>query len=206
MSARTTCAMALLIVSQGLSATLIQPDTALSFTEFSGFYAAVYTINGSGLPANFIPADAHDDYSINNHWITSGGDPSNESIVWGFSSPQTLGAIYLWNHRSNIISANAGYAPTLFDLTLMDAGMAPLLVLDDVPLASDTATGQTIGLGGLVASVSFVRFDVEAVQSSPNYTGLAEVAFDTSAIPAPPAVALMITDVRSLLSIARRKG
>jgi hypothetical protein len=71
-----------------------------------------------------------------------------------------------------------------------------LLTLNDVALAPDTATGQTISFGAVISGVGSVRFDIEAVQSSPDFTGLAEVAFNTAVaqvpVPLPPSLVLTL--------------
>jgi hypothetical protein len=165
---------------------LVQPDTAVPSSEFtSGFDgSALHTIDGSGLPAGFGPADAHAAYVSGNHWTIGVVPPETQSITWGFSSPQVLGAIYIWNHQSTEPPANnPGYDVTLFDLTLFDSLNAVLMTFNDIPLAPDTSTGQTFAFGSAIAGVSNVRFDIEAVQSSPDYSGLAEVAFETAAVP-----------------------
>jgi hypothetical protein len=188
------------------AAQFIQPDTAIASSQFtSGFDGlAGNTINGSGLPPAFGPGDPHADYASGNHWTTTGGPPTSEFITWGFTTPQTLGTIYIWNHRSTTpTAANAGYDVTLFDLTLFDAATTPLLTLNDVSLVPDTAIAQAFGFGP-IANVSSVRFDIEAVQSSPNFTGLAEVRFSATAIPEPTGLAATTAVVVLLLNRRRR--
>ncbi len=186
-------------------AALVQPDTASASSAFSGSYVPQNTINGSGLPAGFTPADAHANYGGGNHWTTSGAAPTDQFITWGFDAPVTLGGIHIWNHRSNVIAANPGYEPVLFDLTLFDSASNVLLYWDDVALLPDTAVAQTFGFGGLIANVSSVRFDVEATQSSTSYTGLAEVAFSTSAVPVPGAAWLLGSALAGVILVTRRR-
>ena len=93
-------------------------------------------------------------------------------------APQSLDKIYIWNHQSSDRSDNPGYDVTRFDLTLFDANDSILLTLDDVALQPDTKTAQTFSFGQAVVDVSRVRFDIEDVQSSPTFTGLAEVGFN----------------------------
>ena len=173
-----------LITLQAANAAVIKPDTAVASSVFSGGYVADNTINGTGLTGTGInPAEAHADYAFGNHWTTANGtDPVDAFITWGFNVGQTLGGIYIWNHRSNDPghASNPGYEPTLFDLTVTHFGGS--LVLNDVSIAPDTATAQGFGFGSVLTGVTSVRFDVEAVQSSPTFTGLAEVAFETTGI------------------------
>ena len=187
---------------------LVQPDTAVASTEFTAGFdgRAVHTIDGSGLPAGFGPTDAHAAYAGGNHWTTaSGTTPTTQFITWGFATPQILDTIYIWNHQSTVPPAtNAGYDVTLFDLTLVDATNTVLLTLNDVALAPDIATGQAFSFDGAIAGVSSVRFDVEAVQSSPTFTGLAEVAFN-AVVPEPSSLALSSIGVAAGLAIMWRR-
>lgn len=192
-----------LLAVQSANAALISPDGATASSQHSGSYAPGFTIDGSGLPANFTAADAHADYSTNNHWTAASGDLLNAFITWTFNTPQSLSAIVIWNHRSNNIAGNPGYEPTLFDLTVRDAGNNILLAWDDIALAPDTATGQTFGFGGAISGISSVRFDVEAVQSSTTWTGLAEVAFEP--VPIAPALPLLLTGLAGLGFLARKR-
>lgn len=176
--------MALLLLAAAAQAAVITPDTATASSEFSTNYRAIYTIDGSGFTGPVTPTSLHDDYAVRNHWTTDGSAPLNEFIDWGFSTPQTLGTIYIWNHRSNNIANNSGYEVTLFDLTLFDSLNNVLLTLNDVALLPDTDAAQTIAFT-LTNNVSRVRLDVEQTQSSTNYTGLAEVRFDTSSVGGP---------------------
>lgn len=173
-------------------ADFIQPDTAVASSEFiSGFDGrAVNTINGSGLPAGFGPADVHADYGSGNHWTTLSGNPTEQFIIWGFAIPQFLDTIYIWNHLSTVPPANnSGYDVTLFDLTLFDSSDNVLLALTGINLAPDTATSQSFVFGP-TAGVSSVRFDIRAVQnSSTQFTGLAEVGFNV--VPEPPSLLLL---------------
>lgn len=170
-----------------VQAAVITPDTATASSEFSTQYRALYTIDGSGIAGPVTPSSLHGNYAVNNHWTTDGTAPLDEFINWGFNTPQTLGTIYIWNHRSNIIANNPGYDVTLFDLTLFDSSNNILLFLDNVALLPDTDAAQTIAFT-LTNNVSRVRLDVEQTQSSVNFTGLAEVRFDTTSVGGPSPV------------------
>lgn len=205
----------LLLLPPAAQSAVIQPDSIVSVSsQFNATtFAATNTINGSGLPAGPIdPGDAHADYATGNHWTTA-FEPFPTAldtfINWGFDAPTDLGGIYVWNHRSNVISDNSGYEPTLFDLRLFDASNNLLLFLDDVALAPDTAVAQAFGFGSIVAGVSRVRFDVEALQEpSTNFTGLAEVAFETSndlnLVPEPGSSLLLAFGLAGLAAIRHR--
>jgi hypothetical protein len=186
-------------------AQLIRPDTAMASSFFGSTYRAENAINGSGLPANFTVADAHAAYSNSGegkHWTTASGTPANASITFGFATPRYLVAFHLWNHQSTVPPAtNPGYDVTLFDLTFLGAdGTTVLRTLNDLAAAPDTATGQTFTFP-LVEDVSFVRFDVEAVQGATAFTGVAEVAF---AVPEPGCAALAAA-VAMGLGVRRRR-
>jgi hypothetical protein len=204
-----------LSASSPSQAVFIQPSSAVASSQFNaGFDAqAVNTINGSGLPSGFGPGSTHAAYASGNHWATdSGTTPTTQFITWGFTTAQTLDTIYIWNHQSTVPPANnPGYDVTLFDLTLFDASFNVLLTLNDVGLAPDTATSQAFSFGGPIANVSSVRFDVEAVQGSPNFTGLAEVGFNTAtsvAAPEPSSIAFALVGGICLMGavVRRRKA
>ena len=161
------------------NSSIIQPDTAVASSEYSSSYQATNTIDGSGLSDPLLGSNTvHDLYRPGNHWTSAGTAPRDQLIDWGFNTPQNLDEIYIWNHQSTVgPAANPGYDVTLFDLTLFDAADNILLTLDDVALQPDTNAAQTFSFGQTVANVSRVRFEIEDVQSSTNYTGLAEVGF-----------------------------
>ncbi|MBC8012208.1 MAG: PEP-CTERM sorting domain-containing protein [Burkholderiales bacterium] len=209
-SARALALLLLLAFNSSARAEFIRPDSATASTEFtSGFDGrAINTINGSGLPTSFSPSDAHADYATGNHWVTTGGTPTNEFITWEFSTPENLDTIYLWNHRSTLpTAANSGYDVVLFDLILRDASNQVLLSLQDVSLAPDLATAQAISFGGTISGVSSVRFDIEATQSSTTYTGLAEVGFNRAAAVPEPSTATALAGAAALIwtSLLRRR-
>jgi hypothetical protein len=75
-------------------------------------------------------------------------------------------------------------------------------------VAPNLSTGQTISFGSAIAGVRSVRFDVEAVESSTTFTGLAEVAFNAvavDAVPAPPTLVLGVGGVLGFLGYARSR-
>jgi len=178
--AATIFAVAAVLPDLSMAATL-SADTATASSEATASYVAENTINGSGLSSANDPSATHADYFPGNHWTSNSISPLDQYIDWGFNTTQTLGGIYIWNHGSNGgIAANSGYEPTLFDLTLYDDGDNIIESFDDVALAPDTNISQAFAFSSLITGVTRVRFDVEAVQSTPNFTGLAEVLFDDS--------------------------
>ena len=198
----TFAAVTLFAAADAASAGLVRPDTAVASSAFNtSSYAAANTINGSGLPADFTAADAHDPYSAaggGNHWTTSSSD-SDRFITWSFDTPVDLAAMVVWNHQSNGgLASNGGYDVTLFDLTVVGD---TTLTLTDVSLEPDTATGQTVDFGGLVTGVTSVTFDIEETQlPTTPFTGLAEVAF---AVPEPGTAAAALVLCGPLLTRRR---
>jgi hypothetical protein len=176
------------------SGLFIRPDLIESVSsEFNANYVAENTLNGSGLPVGFLPSDSHADYAVQNHWTTVSSDPTLAFIEWGFSVPTDLGTIYLWNHRSNVIAQNSGYDVVQFDLTLYDAANDVIATFLNLPLQPNIATGQAISLGTVYSNVSSVLFEVGAVENpASGFTGLAEVAFDTTVIPEPAHLGLTV--------------
>jgi hypothetical protein len=180
-------ACALLALYATAHATVIQPDTAVASSVFSSSYAAINTINGSGLAGAVGTLPTHAAYSATtpvggNHWTTAAGtNPLDAYITWGFTSAQTLDTIYLWNHQSNGgIANNSGYDVGNFALTFYNSSNAVIGTYSGT-LAFDSNAAQAFNFGAL-AGISSVRFDVNSVQSSTNYTGLAEVAFNTTSV------------------------
>lgn len=203
----------------GLShAATFSANSATASSFFDGNYVPTNTIDGSGLPGGFGPSDIHANYAQGNHWTTaSGTDPLDQFIEWGFTTAQTLGGIYIWNHLSNIIASNAEYEPTLFDLTLKDSGGNTIIFFDDVGLTPDTAgASESFTFDAPILNVSSVLFEVEQTQGSPSFTGLAEVLFDDSvisgadvtlsAIPLPAGVWMLLAGIGGLAGARRLRG
>lgn len=169
---------------------MIRPNSATATSEFSGQFAIIHAINGSGLPANFTPLSPHADYSTNNHWTTKLNQTVGQSATFFFNTPQTIGGFYMWQHRSNFIANNPNYAVVRFDLDFFDAEGAPLASLPDLTAEKGIAIAQVYGFP-VVFNVSRVRFTVRETFNnnvSP-YTGLAEVAFTSCVAPRPAPVA-----------------
>lgn len=172
------------------SAQLFQPDSATATSEFNGSYDIGNVIDGSGLPANFTPADVHATYVQNNHWTTRAGALANNNAAasFFFNSPVTIGTFHMWNHLSNGVAADPGYAVTRFDMRLFDSANNELFSLLNQSATPNVFIAQSF-LFAPVANVSRVDFRILANNGSNNYTGLAEVAFES--VPTPGALALM---------------
>ncbi len=171
-------AVAALFLTAAASAQLIRPDGATATSEFSSSYLVLNAINGTGLPTNFSPTDAHATYSTNNHWTTRFGQTIGHSATFTFNAPQSIGGFYMWAHRSNGVASNPYYAVTRFDLVFRDSGGTTLATLPDLVGIPDIASAQTLPFP-IVSNVSSIQFIVRATNNnnaSP-YTGLAEVAF-----------------------------
>lgn len=178
----TSLGCALLALAMPARAAIIQPNTAVASSEFNGSYLAINTINGSGLAGAVGTLPTHAAYATGNHWTTASGSPLNAYITWGFSAPQTLDTIHLWNHQSNGgLANNPGYDVGNFDLTFFNASNVVIGNYSGT-LAFDSNAAQAFNFG-TIAGVASVRFDVNSIQNAQSpYTGLAEVAFNTTVI------------------------
>lgn len=163
-----------------------RPDRATAESEYSSSYDIGNAIDGSGLPSGFIPGNSHGTYAVNNHWTTQAGalgqGRSNASFF--FDNGTTIGAFHLWNHRSNGVAADPGYAVTLFDLILRDQAGEVIFQIIDVAALPNVLTAQTYSFT-TVPGVYRVDFRIKANNGSPNYTGVAEVGFDNGLTPCP---------------------
>ncbi|MDY7004394.1 MAG: PEP-CTERM sorting domain-containing protein [Cyanobacteriota bacterium] len=140
------------------------------------------------MPSGFDQNDVHNPYASGNHWTNDRSTtPTDQFIEWSFNTPEDLSAIYIWNHQSTTPPANhSGYDVTSFDLILIDASDNVLLNFDNLSLSPDSNMAQTFSFGGTVQDVSKVRFEIEAVQNSTNFTGLAEVGFESVGVVSTP--------------------
>jgi hypothetical protein len=185
---RRLLAVAVCVCTAGIAhADTFQPDGATAGSEFSSLYDIGNTRDGSGLPVGFTIFSLHGNYAVNNHWTTKSG-ALQAGTAWAsftFNADRTIGTFHLWNHRSNNIASDPGYAVTLFELRMFDANDQLLFVLPNQPALPNTAAAQHF-CWAPVAGVRRVDFKILANNGSPQYTGLAEVAFssegrDTSA-------------------------
>jgi hypothetical protein len=176
-------ASALVVLSAGVALgggglVLIRPTGATASSQFSGLYDIGNAIDGSGLPVNFGPGDAHATYAVNNHWTTASGPTVGRNATFTFTTAQTVNRFFMWNHRSDNIAANSWYGVTNFTLTLRDASGATLRVLENVPSATGLASAQAFCFPVTegVRSAVFV-INATANNNAGPFTGLAEVAF-----------------------------
>jgi hypothetical protein len=182
---RLTTLAILITFSACAQAAVVQPDSATASSSAGSDYLPINTINGSGLAGPVSSLPNHEPYSnagTGNHWTSDGSGPTAEWIQWSFLSPQNLDTIYLWNHQSTTsLANNAFYDVTAFSLTFYNSSSVVLGTYSNT-LAVDSPAAQAFNFGYL-AAVSSVRFDVDGTQGSTNYTGLAEVAFNTASAP-----------------------
>lgn len=200
---RVVTVLALAAASASIaSAQLFQPDSATATSEFSASYDIGNVIDGSGLPANFTPASVHSTYVQNNHWTTQAGalNANNAAASFLFDNPVTIGTFHMWNHLSNGVASDPGYAVTRFDMRLFDSANNELFSLLNQAALPNVAIAQSY-LFAPVANVSRVDFRILANNGSPNYTGVAEVAFES--VPTPGALALM--GLGGLVATRRRR-
>ena len=182
-TASLTCAV---LLTGSVDAAPVSADSATASSYFanSSNYHPENTLFGNGLSTANDPSATHREYLRGNHWTTQSGDLTDAWIRWSFNTVTDLGGIYIWNHQSTHspgLANNPGYEPTLFDLTLYDLGGSILQSFDDVALAPDSNIASAF-TWNVIQGVASVLFEVEAVQSSNNYTGLAEVLFDDNLI------------------------
>lgn len=213
--ATAVCAVVFATAAQAATFTA---NSATASSAFSSGYAAVNTINGTGMPVGFGPSDVHATYAFGNHWTTVFNDTVGANITWGFTAPKTLGGIYIWNHLSNGVASNAYYAPTLFNLELFDAASNSLGGITRVAMNHSTNQSQAFDLGNLFTGVSSVKFTVlqtraQLENQASLYTGLAEVLFTDARLAAPnPAVVplpagawLLLSGLAAMGIVSRRR-
>lgn len=197
----------LLAVAAASQAFIFQPDSATALSEFSSSYDIGNAIDGSGLPVGFTPSSVHATYTGGNHWTTAANAINNGTAkaTFSFSSDVTIGTFYMWNHLSNGVASNSLYAVTLFDLVLKDSGGNVLHSLLNQSALPNVHTAQAFGFAP-VAGVRTVEFTILANGQPTNnsYTGVAEVAFDTEAVPEPALMGVLGLGLASL--IKRRKS
>ncbi len=186
------------LVAAPASAQLFQPDSAVASSEFSGGYVIENTINGSGLVGGLSLDATHANYTSGNHWTTR-RDAQNVNAVFSFNEPQTIARMVLWNHRSNNIADDPGYAMRLFDMTLLDENDAVLASFPGLMAERNEPAAQLFDFAA-VSGVRSVRIDIIENYGS-RLNGFAEIAF--SAVPAPGAAVLLAGG--TLLASRRRR-
>ena len=189
-------------------AIIIQPDAVTASSQHSANYAPIHTIDGSGLLGPVTSLPDHAAYtSTSNHWTAQSGELLNAWIKWSFNTAQTLDTIYVWNHQSNGPAGNDGYDVGAFTLTFFDALDSEIGTFSGT-LAYDSPSAQAFDFGEL-SGISSVRFDINSVQSSTTWTGLAEVAFglnESVSVPDSSTTAsLLVLALAGLGLVARRR-
>ena len=167
------------------NADLVQPDDAVATSEFSSSYDILQTIDGSGMPAGFGPSDEHDIYDQGNHWTTASTPALPTGAVYSFDTPQSLGAFYMWNHRADQaidgLANGDAYDVIEFDLVLFNDKGTELFSIIGECAGIDIPHAQTFSFGTVIDDVSSIEFRIRAYLRG-NFTGLAEVAFDTDVV------------------------
>lgn len=189
MSLSLLAVAALSIAAGSAHASFIQPDDAVASSQFSLSYDILQTIDGSGFidPMNITPDQAHDIYKVGNHWTTSSNPTLPTTATFFFDADQTLGTFYMWNHQANGavdgLAAGSSYDVTDFTLTLRDASNNVLYTFTTCA-AIDIATAQVFPFDQVYEGVRSVDFQINSYLGG-NFTGLAEVGFDTDVVPLP---------------------
>ncbi len=204
-------ASAVLCLGATSQAVLFQADSATQGSAFNGNYTAAKTIDGSGLPVSFGPGDSHAAYnSSSNHWTTASGAIA-AGTAWAeysFNADVTMGTFYMWNHQSNGGHAsNADYDVTLFNLKLYDSSNTLISAMTNLVGQEDITTAQIYAFGP-ISGVRKVRFEIlaNARPNNDSYTGLAEVAFDTQAVPEPATMTVLAGLAAAAIARRRRKS
>lgn len=183
--------VSLLVGASVAQAQLFQPDGATASSEFSSSYDVLQAIDGSGLPLNFTPNSVHATYAVGNHWTTVARDLHNDGNAWAnflFNTDRTIGTFHLWNHLSNGVAADPGYAVTLFDLRFFDAADTEIGSMIGLTAQPNVSIAQSYAFAP-IDGVRRVQFTIRANNGSPNYTGVGEVAFES--VPAPASAGLL---------------
>ena len=198
-------------VAAGLATTsqaaMFNADSAVAGSEHSSSYDILNAIDGSGLPAIFDASTPHAVYSTNNHWTAASGSILNNT-AWAefmFNSEVTMGTFYMWNHQSNGVASNPDYDVTLFNLRLYDAADNEIFSMLNVSAQEDLTTAQIFAFDP-VTGVRKARFEIlaNARPNNDSWTGVAEVRFDTEAVPEPATMAVLGLGAATLLRRRRK--
>lgn len=196
----------LLVCAAASQAVMIRPDSATALSQFSSGYDIGNAIDGSGLPLGFTPNSVHATYASGNHWTTASNAINNGTAkaTFVFNNDVTIGTYYMWNHLSNGVASNSLYGVTLFNLVLKDSGGNTLYSLLNQSAVPNVHTAQSFSFAP-VSGVRSIDFTILANGQPTNnsYTGLAEVAFDTEAVPEPVTLGVLGLGLAGLLK--RRK-
>jgi hypothetical protein len=192
------------MVVAGFAATvtggIITPTDAIASSEFDGNYVIGNTINGSGLSAGDVATATHGDYARGNHWTTRAGQQVNANATYFFGQAETVRRFLLWNHRSNIIASDSGYAIRTFDLEFFDASDVLVGSITGLSAEKDVDTAQVYTFAAIDGVLS-VKLTIRENHGSNLYTGLAEARF--SSIPTPGGAAAVLG--AGVLGVRRRR-
>ncbi|MGP1346299.1 MAG: hypothetical protein ACTS3F_06490 [Phycisphaerales bacterium] len=176
-TATAIAALAALTTAAHAGTPLFQPDSATAGSEFNSSYDIGNTTNGSGLEPDFCPGSPHATYVQHNHWTTkSNALPAGTAFAnFFFDNDTTIGTLLLWNHRSNGVASDPGYAVTVFDLRYYDADDQVIEEFIGLEATPNVLTAQAYRVGPIdgVRRVEFVIVENNGSQ----YTGFAEIAF-----------------------------
>lgn len=181
-------------------ANIITPTDAVASSEFSGSYLIANTINGSGLVGSDIAAATHSTYVQGNHWTTRPGQHIGANATFFFGNVETVGQLLLWNHRSNNIAADPGYAVRTFDLEFFDENDVLIRSINGLSAEKDVDTAQVYTFG-LIDGVSSVKITIRENHGSSQYTGFGEIRF--SSIPTPGAAGVLA--LAGVAAVRRRR-
>ena len=161
---------------------IITPTDAVASSEFSNSYLIGNTIDGSGLSAGDVATATHGNYARGNHWTTRAGEHVNANATYFFGHAETVRRFLLWNHRSNVIAADSGYAIRTFDLEFFDSNAVLIGSVTGLSAEKDVDTAQVYTFAA-VDGVLSVKITIRENHGSTQYTGLAEARF--SSVPTP---------------------
>lgn len=188
-------------------AAMFNADSAVAGSQHSSSYDILNAIDGSGLPAIFDASTPHAVYAVNNHWTAASGSILNNTAwaEFSFNSDVTMGTFYMWNHQSNGVASNPDYDVTLFNLRLYDATDTEVFALLNQSAQEDIEIAQIFSFGP-VTGVRKARFEIlaNARPNNDSWTGVAEVRFDTEAVPEPATMAILGLGAAALLRRRRK--
>ncbi|MCH7227031.1 hypothetical protein [Haloferula sp. A504] len=205
------------------AATIVTPTSASSTTGLSG-RTMTEAINGSLLTStdpnvlNWTHGAA--DASSGDYWLSGNGAATSgtEEITFTFSSPVTVGTIYIWNyHRDNTNWDDRALGSFDMEFTFDGGGTNTItgFQLSDIRTATLGEFIPTEALGfaaqNNVTSIKLTNlqnlhqvYGSGAPDSDSDYLGVGEIRFDTATIPE-PATGVFAAFALSLGLLRRRR-
>ena len=205
MTTKTLSALAgLALVAGSANAALITPTGVTASTELNGTWAAVNTINGSGLNA---PGDETATHVSTNGdmWLTStsAGTGVGGWITFDLGSEMDLDGAYIWNFNQ---PGQGGRGYLNFDIYVGGSGdsAATTLLVSGASIVRDGGSGPVSAQfeAFSASDVQYVRF-LSQSNGNNNIVGLSEVRF--SEVPEPGSPALLVLG-GLLIGGRRRRG